>query len=351
MLTNESDSPFDNSTSSTVSNASSGNQTALGGGPHWTTTSYSTLIVQISALLTNASLVFLFAWNRSLVTAFTIYVLNLCVANILSSAFFTTLHLIDYLYAPIELPGVNWWLGDSWCTMYQYSEWLLSGSMVNAHALIALNRFWAVTFPNSYRLKQTKLAAAGICIAQWFYMHLCILPGILLDVYIYRLPVFTDIAQCHSGTDAPFEWQAAIQLLIFDFPLVIIVGVLPVVYYKASRRRKPLVTPSTGILPTGLSGGPAAGSVSAANPVNAPTRIKSSGILAMTLMTATVLVCYVPDNLYNTLWVFNLDLGSQFYQIVTVLYELTPVFDPIWFILTLPRLRHAFLETYCSPCK
>ncbi|GAV06222.1 hypothetical protein RvY_16243 [Ramazzottius varieornatus] len=144
-------------------------------GPNWSLTAGFAIFVQISALLTNSALAFLLQQNPSLVTTFTIYPFYLSLVNILCSVFYDTINLLDSLYAV-------WWFGNSVCTLFQHGGWIIMGGMLHAHTLIALNRFWAMTFPASYRRYQKRRSALIVCLAVWVYLHVCLLPGNLLDL-------------------------------------------------------------------------------------------------------------------------------------------------------------------------
>ena len=69
----------------------------------------------------------------------------------------------------------------------------------------------------------------------------------------------------------------------------------------------------------------------------------------LTLMTLTIVVCYTPENVYYTMWAIDKESiisVSSLYLPAAVLYQMTAVLDPIWFVLALPDFREAFRRTY-----
>ncbi|GAV06927.1 hypothetical protein RvY_16835 [Ramazzottius varieornatus] len=101
----------------------------------WSFSTVFSIAIQLSDVLANASILFLFMPDPSLLTPFTIYVANLFFANIISAIFCFPFELFQKLYS-------TWWVGKSFCIMAQYTDYryVFSGGMRNAHVLIVLNR-------------------------------------------------------------------------------------------------------------------------------------------------------------------------------------------------------------------
>ncbi|GAV04714.1 hypothetical protein RvY_14949 [Ramazzottius varieornatus] len=333
-------------------------------GPNWTFTPSFTLFVQLSAFINNGVMLFLFAGNAALITPFTVYILNLFASNFIVSLFFYSVELINELYSA-------WWLGYTMCTMYQYTSWVLTGSMCIAHGTIALNRLWAVTFPVSYRRHHKKRFALAVIATLWISLHIIVIPGLVLDALWYRLPMETN--GCNINTDAPQAWLWFAQLVIMDSPVVIVIAVYPIICYKAVQRNRTRVRPA-GEAGTKMTSrrqwAPSTVSASVRSNMEASASVRAGGerqveyrmlcyrfprpgnghgFLALTLMTSTVLLCYCPANVYFTLYiVFNMDVPGMFSKVMIV-YELAAVLDPIWFMLSLSSLRAAFRRTFV-PC-
>ena len=340
-------------------NSSSGSNSTMSDGPNWSWTPCSTLFFQISAFCTNGSLLYLFVRVPSLLTPFTIYIVNLLCANFLTTILFYTMELINELYS-------TWWMGYAMCTFYQYISWIFTDAMCNAHVLIALNRLWAVTFPLSYRRHHKKRFAVIVCVVMWIYLHICLLPGIIMDAMFYRLPMETN--GCNLNTDAMKGWSRTMQILLYDVPEAIVLLVFPVVCYKTLYRFQPRIVPAAVkhssvqsramVIITNESIN--APSVSNQNGVAGKKLIRSlcccdltrstgnhHGILALSLMTLTVLICYSPDQIYFTvLIVFGVDIAGM-YSIASIMYQIVAILDPIWFVVALPDLRAEFRRLFC----
>ncbi|GAV06885.1 hypothetical protein RvY_16796-2 [Ramazzottius varieornatus] len=159
---------------SELANSVQSNQTQRIDSPLWSFDPCFTLGVSVSALMTTCSVLYLFLRDLTLITPFTVSLLNLLVANLLLCLLFYPFFLIEQLY-------LTWPIGNSSCTLYQYGAWVIAGALCNTHALIALNRLWAVYFPDSYRRKHKKKLAFCECLGMWIYLHVGCLPGIILD--------------------------------------------------------------------------------------------------------------------------------------------------------------------------
>ncbi|GAV08658.1 hypothetical protein RvY_18320 [Ramazzottius varieornatus] len=335
-------------------------------GPNWTFTPSFTLFIQLSAFVNNGAMVVVFARNAALITPFTVYLFNLFASNFIVSIFFYSIELINELYSA-------WWLGYAMCTMFQYTSWVLTGSMCIAHGTIALNRLWAVSFPVSYRRYHKKRFAVAVIATLWISLHIIVIPGLVLDAVWYRPPMETN--GCNINTDAPQAWLWFAQLVIMDTPVVIVVAVYPIICYKTIQRNRARVRPA-GATGTKMASrrqrAPSTVSPSVRSDLEASVSVRAGGekqiehrmlccrlpgvrrgnghgFLALTLMTSTVLLCYSPASVYFTLYIcFNIDVPGMFSKVM-ILYELAAVLDPIWFMLSLSSLRAAFRRTFI-PC-
>ncbi|GAV06057.1 hypothetical protein RvY_16096 [Ramazzottius varieornatus] len=270
------------------------NSTSLDG-PNWTFTPCSTLFIQISAILGSGSIPYLFVRDRTLLTPFTIYVANLFVANLGNAFLFYSIEMINDVYSV-------WWMGHAACTYHNYTSWIFGGAMYNSHALIALNRLWAVTFPVSYRRYHRKRFALGVCAATWIYLHAGFLPGIIQDASWYRLPGETNSCQVNGGALQVFAWTT--QILMYDLPEVVVISVYPVICYKTWKRRRahnvrPSASGHTGHGPSGTAVVTSHGVTSGTGPgARLESRQVNYGFLSLTLMTMAVFICYTPAQVY-----------------------------------------------------
>ncbi|GAV06824.1 hypothetical protein RvY_16745 [Ramazzottius varieornatus] len=231
--------------------------------------------------------------------------------------------------------------------------------MSHAHVFIALNRLWAVSSSVSYRQHRNKTATI-VCLLAWTYVHLLVLPGLVLDAAYYRLPEETN--GCQVNTDVNKWWWIAIQFLLFNIPEAVILTVYLVVCYRTIKRRQSAVQPvqrasrlagmarSTHGHPT--STGPHHSAHNGAAPCSRYVcwrlwgRRSEHGFLMLTLMTLTILVCYTPGNVYFTILVINGVSVNSLALPAAIMYELNAVLDPLWFVLALPNFRAEFSRTF-----
>ena len=325
----------------------------------WTPISSFIIFILISGISTNLSVILLFLKNASLRTPFTIYLVNLLLANMMCSVVYYPFELLNNFYAV-------WWTGSAVCTFYQYVLITAQSAMCSAHALIALNRLWAVTFPISYR-QHHKNTAVTVCVAMWIFVHVCLLPGLVLDALFYRLPEETN--GCLINSDAMRVYWIIIMFVSYNGPELIVITAYFAICYKTIRRHQRQVHPSVALSGRQSTVGRSvkAGSAntgtlnhSGDTDQRRPSRFlcwkirkrnTQHGFLMLTLMTLTIFICYTPENVYYTVWAINQESMrsiSGLYVPAVVLFEMTAVLDPIWFILALPDFRQAFRRTYLS---
>ena len=314
------------------------------------------VFILFSGFCTNFSVILLFVRNASLRTPFTIYLVNLLLANLMCSIAYYPLELLNGLYAV-------WWAGSAVCTLYQYTLYIAQSAMCNAHALIALNRLWAVTFPVSYRHHHKKSAAVLVCVAMWIFVHVCLLPGLVLDALYYRLPEETN--GCMVNTDGMRVYWIIIQFVSYNTPELCVIIAFFAICYKIIRRHQHKVRPSVAVARR-QSFVVRSVNVESTNTGTSPSggveqrihnrflcwkmqnRKTEHGFLMLTLTTLTIFICYTPANVYYTWWAISEETINSLYLPAAVLYEMTAVLDPIWFVLALPEFRQAFRKRFAG---
>lgn len=110
---------------------------------------------------------------------FSVYLMCLLGTNMIYAIIQNPLDILHDVY-----PG--WWLGTSACTTYLYTNYVLASCVVHSHVLITINRIWAVTFPIHYRNNHSRQVAIALCCLMYAYVHLCMVPGWLMDSVTYR---------------------------------------------------------------------------------------------------------------------------------------------------------------------
>ncbi|OQV23625.1 hypothetical protein BV898_02368 [Hypsibius exemplaris] len=147
----------------------------------WTSTAVFYLVVLILGLLGNGpTLLVLLTDQRLRTTPFNLYVANLLSANLFDL-------LTQYVMSVIaeRQPG-HWYMGNAACTLYQYCQGLISGVQLQTHAVIALNRAWAILYPVSYRSWHTTRFACLACAGIWIYAVMWFAFAPILDDLVNR---------------------------------------------------------------------------------------------------------------------------------------------------------------------
>ena len=327
----------------------------------WTFLPSFSLAVLLLAIITNGTVLYLFFRHRQLRTPFTVYIINLLSANLLTML----IQVPIYLVANLE---PYWWIGRTACNLYIYGFFLQAG-MCNSHALISLNRLWAVVRPISYRQRHTKRTAWSISGIMWVYVHVMTFPGFIADILYYRLPEET--YGCFLNKNPQPAWAVIHQFVVFNLPVLVIVVTYPVVcyhYWHRGNRKRPIkVTPlevdvqaSKGTEIVTLDRAPSRGDcltgeketmsrkrVAVPRELNNDSnvgspygrRLKSRGFLVLTFVTFGMLVFWLPSMVFYTVIVFHSVEWQAFQQAGTVLWFIQSVADPVMFMLALSDLQ------------
>ncbi|OQV17555.1 hypothetical protein BV898_08326 [Hypsibius exemplaris] len=308
----------------------------------WTFIPSYSLAVLLAAILTNGSVLYLFLRHSHLRTAFTVYLINLLAASLLAQLIQVPLYLVANLRP-------YWWIGRSACTIYIYGFFIQAG-MCNAHALISINRLWAVLRPISYRRLHTKRTAWIICGIMWLYIHAITLPGFIADALYYRLP--EERHGCFLNKGPQPGWAYTHQFMVFSLPVMLVGLAYPVICCKTWKRS----VSGRSIQPLSVRGETTEGDGMAV-PVAAVHSVPSVGqsvaqrqsrsFWVLTIVTVSMLILWLPSIVFYTAMMFQ-DVSGWVgvSEAATVLLFLESVTDPIMFTLALKDLRIAFVKSF-----
>ena len=109
-------------------------------------------------------------------TPFNCYLINLVTVTLLNDVLYGPLNIVSNVY----MAASGLWTATS-CNIYLYSYWVLQANLGTAHMLITLNRIWAVAWPISHRLWQTRRMVIGWSTGMWVYLHVVIVPALVMD--------------------------------------------------------------------------------------------------------------------------------------------------------------------------
>ncbi|XP_055344685.1 5-hydroxytryptamine receptor 1B-like [Paramacrobiotus metropolitanus] len=188
---------------------------------------YIYMMLTIFSYFSNTFLLFVYYRCPSLHTPFSIYVVSLSISDLCKSLTNGIMKTTNNLQLP-------WFLGDPYCLLCMFSARTVTAIMRYIQVLISFNRFWAVTFPHSYRTHHNKKFAVGLVI------------GAILFVNVWALPGFiTQDLHNRTGTErkfclVPFEKQTSVYYYFYGViinlvPQALIIMMYPFIYYKVKK--------------------------------------------------------------------------------------------------------------------
>jgi hypothetical protein len=329
----------------------------------WTIAPIFSLITLVLGFFGNGSLLIAFAKDPSLRTPFSIYLINLLIANLICIILEYPLDIVANLYS-------GWFLGEKACTAYLYGSFVIQAAVFNAHQLIALNRMWAAVHPISYRTRHSVRTAVLLCLVMWVYVHLAIVPEWIEDAINSRLPV--ESHGCLLNKAAQPVSGLTTQLLIYDLPLAVMLMAFPVIYFsrvirRRSMRRNNAIVPTVasqshevskpgstmrsrvgalaGAQQQGASGSNAV--APASNTIAPVKKVKTShGYLVLALLTISVSICWTPSLVFYTVLTFIDIFDPTYYIVVTILFSCQTMLDPLLFTMALPSLRESLSHLF-----
>lgn len=305
--------------------------------------------VFILVCLLNGWELLLFTRNARLRTGFNVYLINLLAANVLTALILYPADTAYQLYS-------KWYMGDEVCTFYLYGNAVIMGGSLLSHALIAINRIWAMTFPISYKVHHTKSVAVMICVGMWAYVHLLALPTVITDHLYYRLPV--EITGCALNGNRQWKYSIALQFLVYNAAEIIVVACYPYILFKRRsqrwRRRTASQLPEADLVNMDsqktdnksgadvVEGTPEALRERSSRTQATEIAHRNHAFLILTLTTLSVLVCWTPMLLFFTAFlIHNFEIKPIYVDTIYVLYTLQGALDPVYLLFALPELRGA----------
>ncbi|OWA50875.1 hypothetical protein BV898_15378 [Hypsibius exemplaris] len=312
--------------------------------PIWALTSTFFLAVCIIGTIANFIGLVLFAKNPQTITPFEVYVINLLGANLANL-------LIQYpLAIKANLYDSGWNMGNHACSLYLYSLNILDGGIVNSHAIISINRAWALVHPLSFRRAHTKRFTLTVCGIMWLYIHAAQGSFWLADLLYFRVNV--QVKGCMFNTEKLRTWTNVDAVVVYITPLLAIVlsfGIVMVGKVVRSRasitRKRSAVQPRsvasrTGIEEATQNSHPETGAVMGNS--SRPRRRRSFKYIMLTLLTVSFVVCSAPETIYFFLVGFVPNFWIQeWFQVASLLFSCQSLVDPIIFVLTMDKLRTA----------
>ncbi|XP_055350163.1 alpha-2B adrenergic receptor-like [Paramacrobiotus metropolitanus] len=329
------------------------NQTTASLTANWTYAPIVTICTGTATVLLNGLVLIVLLRRENAAVPFTVYLINLMLANILFVILGNPLDIVNSVYS-------TWYLGWAVCTLYLYAYYVVACAVVSAQALITINRLWATSFPVHYRIHHSRRGAVLICLSMWLYVHICLGAGVLLDAVSYRLPVETN--GCAINIQAPplRSWGLITQWTNFNIPILLGAVAYFYIYTKVKKRwairrlTMKLVAPAPGkVTPVlTLSNPPSDSAVRE----SLASRKRSQSFFILTLVTWTNFVTLVPSQAYFTA-VYYADpmtpAMDTLLRVSSIMLSLQAALNPVLFAISMDNVKRFLrdlLRDYCGCC-
>ncbi|XP_055344684.1 alpha-2B adrenergic receptor-like [Paramacrobiotus metropolitanus] len=210
---------------------------------------YLYLILTVFSYFSNIFLLLIYHKNPSLKTPFSVYVVSLSICDLSKS-------LSNGIMKTTNNLQVHWFLSDPYCLLSMFCARILTSIMMYIQVLISCNRWWAVTFPNHYRIHHNKKVAACLVFSVVVFVNAWSIPGFILeDVHERKAK---DIRYCFIPFAKPSVYFYVCGAIIHLLPQAVVVGIYPFIYYKVRvvlRKKTQIGTCSTSraVKPAGLA--------------------------------------------------------------------------------------------------
>ncbi|XP_055344048.1 5-hydroxytryptamine receptor 1B-like [Paramacrobiotus metropolitanus] len=312
-----------NNTTSALSN-----QTTVQG---WTASFVAVITVSSVSFILNVGMLLAQFLPQMHITSFTVYLIALSIANIVH---FAVLRPVAVVF---NTTGI-WPGGHALCVVYSYVQAVVSNVPVFLHVLISLNRLWALKYPALYRERHNKTLATLLCLGAVAYVHCVILPVFLWE--IDQSTLVPGICKLTFGNKK--VWRFVDVTLHRLVPVVIVIGIYVYIMVKRLRRRRviedkmELQPPSSHQTTRTAADDTAKRRRSQRSKYVKQRKVKPFIVLTMT--SASVLVCWVPTDIYFVLLyadVYTIRQTQLIFSVTTTIYSLQMASDPLMWLFSL----------------
>ena len=193
---------------------------------HLVAVTYSALVIGVAAVLFNGLFIVAYASDRRIRTPFTVYLLNLALADIGFALFEMSGRFVDGYYG-----SGHWPLGRGACTFWLYCQLIFPAAQVNSVLLLSLDRLVAVYWAAAYRKKVTACRSRIMVTVMWIWLNLYHIPGLVVDRGRNNRPV----GVCTMLYDQ-FYWALWMNILIYVMPQMLLVAFCGLLGWKIKRQ-------------------------------------------------------------------------------------------------------------------
>ncbi|XP_055355483.1 mu-type opioid receptor-like [Paramacrobiotus metropolitanus] len=310
---------------------------------HWSFPSIGQLVFTVLTLLTNLFVLHLFIRYPHLRTPFTVYLINLLLANLVH-CLANPLRIVDVLAIP-------WYAQSAWCYVQMYSDWVSTAVTLHAHFLVTVNRIWALFAPVSYKNHHSKRFAKLTCLFQWIYAHLLPGPLLILDGLFYHRTLEASLGCVPHIMGTQLVYAQVLEVLVYVLPVIVIVVCYPFLCWKRNKYRVRQLQLAVNQVPMSdmkkvLEN--TYNSMLTGNSLVAPCKAErdhSYGFAVLTAMTVSIVVCWTPSKVYGMIQTFGHVELTGLSHVGDVLYALQAILDPLLFACSLRMLRRAAVDS------
>ncbi|XP_055344681.1 5-hydroxytryptamine receptor 1B-like [Paramacrobiotus metropolitanus] len=320
------------------------------------------LFLNVFSYISNIFFITLYCKSPQLHTPFSVYVLTLAITDLVKSCTSNFSQISNFM----EIP---WILGEGFCNLCLYLTQALAGFVLHVHVLISCNRFWAVTFPNSYRLYHTTKFAAGVVLLTAVYINAWSLPGVIVFDQRSRAPYNARFCvyfpsgpnqQLYAGITTAFvHWvPQCIVLLLYPF---IAYKVLKVVRKKVhaqswsrqgtgASRRSDAMELSKSLAKEDQPTGSATKTYESGSEKFSASRgpvpkrmLKSEGrhFLMLTILFLSVTISWTPSHIAYTWVIWNSYMDYRLISIGNYIFSLDCTMNPVLCLVSSKEWRQA----------
>ncbi|XP_055349772.1 rhodopsin-like [Paramacrobiotus metropolitanus] len=281
------------------------------------------IFILITSFILNSIVFTVYVTQSKIRTPFSVYIISLVVSNILDVILFFPFMIANNLGTSDN----HFIFGEPGCVVYGYGIAIIRSCCLCSHALITLNRIWAMTFPISYKNIHGFRFAICVCIFVLIAVHSVMVPGVILNEKFRPRPVKT--YGCWYQVHAESTISSIGIVLFYIFPLIILSS-YPYLFFKYLQTKKRIMAQDarTGVLSENKAS-------------------RTFGIV--TLLSFCTIVCWLPEELVTFLMMATWSKGSvRAYPIVSLLSSFQVLLDPLFLLISSKDLRYGLLSMVCG---
>ncbi|XP_055356349.1 alpha-2Db adrenergic receptor-like [Paramacrobiotus metropolitanus] len=283
------------------------------------------LIAGISFSLNSVMLLLQFL-PQTRITSFTVYLIAICIGNL---GYLGIVRPIGIMTSATGVfPG-----GYALCMFYMYVQFIICQVPVLVHALISINRFWAIRYPVSYRHRHHKKMSILLCASVFLYVHLVQFPMFMVEYYIIS-PIKKG---CQLTGAAWMPWRNADIVLHRFIPLILVIGIYIYIIVKKWKKKRTIDHHEMSVAST--QNGTAftkadiveddderAGAKKLKGKNSRGNKRAVKPFVVLTMTSVSVLLCWIPADVYWAMLYLGFRLPAWAYTIVSTLYSLQMIF-------------------------